>query len=536
MTFFTMFRRRAKPARQLVAKVDDDLALLLEEWRLEHSSDELARAGVTSIKAIEEDFHVSQVAMLGLRSEDEKQFYRFLEDRKSAFESRIHKEEEERRQAEEERRRMEEERQPPSATLPVKWAGLFALAAAGGCCLEDLRLRAGCCVLLLILAVMPALIIELLLLYVKNDAKGICGRMRVEREAGAKYYGCRALAALARNTENIRAIDHEAVLGALREHKTSAGVCRYGCRALRRMAIDAHNQAKIAKTDGVHLILQAMLAHKADVGVQKEGVEGLLKISCNADTLSKIIAEDGVIVCLEAMKQFPECSGLQESGCEIMRHLAVNNDNKQKIVDAQGIEILIACLDRHLGHAGVVMQSCWALRRLAFHPDDNQKKAADADFLALLLVAINLRAKKSDTGIPHQDDNKKLISNQGAISVILDAMRANEAHAGVQEQGCAVLENLAHDNSNKVRIAEAGGIPVILVAMRAHTTHTGVQVRVHAWIVLPVFVDAHMHHAVRNKDVGRCGISQSMPPTSRQLRIRRRLGTSSKAESLSPAL
>ena len=77
-----------------------------------------------------------------------------------------------------------------------------------------------------------------------------------------------------------------------------------------RIAIDAHNQAKIANSDGVLLILKAMLAHQADVEVQKEAAFALLKISGNSDTLSKIAAADGIAVCLEAMRNFSQNSDL----------------------------------------------------------------------------------------------------------------------------------------------------------------------------------------------------------------------------------
>jgi hypothetical protein len=484
--------------------LDEDLVQLLKDWQLGGAVGALGRAGVTSVRAIEEEFHVTEVGRLSLRADDEARFYRLLEDRKRAFETRIHEEEEKRqRQADEHRRRLEEELHPPQARTHWKWA-CVALAAAGGVCLQDWRLRVCAFVVLSLLAASPPLVIELVLLYFKGDVKGICRITRAERKPEIQCCGCQALARLARNTENIQAIDHEVILASLRGHTRHAGICRHGCQALRRsslsifsrdclaapaelsdkrlarmsrIAIDAHNQAKIANSDGVLLIVKAMLAHKSDVSVQKEGAFALLKISSNSDTHSKIAAADGIAVCLEAMRQFSQNSDLQRIGCEVMRHLAVNTANKQKIAEANGIEIILDSMRKHPGHPGVVMQGCWALRRIAFHPDDNQKKGADADILASILEAINLRTKEStEIGVLVQD-HKKLISDKGAITIILDSMHAHEADASVQEQGCALLENLAHDYSNKQTIADAGGIAVVLIAMRTHTTHTGVQVR-----------------------------------------------------------
>ena len=217
-----------------VTQLDDDLVRLLKDWQLEGAAGALGRAGVTSVRAIEEEFHVTEVPRLSLSAVDETRFYRLLEDRNRAFETRIHEEEEERqRQAADHRRRLEEELHPPQARTQCKWAGV-ALAAAAAICLQDWRLRGCAFVVLSLLAASPALVLELVLLYVKGDAEGICRIIRGWREPDIKSWGCRALARLARNTENIQAIDHEVILGSLREHARHAGICRHGCRALRR--------------------------------------------------------------------------------------------------------------------------------------------------------------------------------------------------------------------------------------------------------------------------------------------------------------
>ena len=48
---------------------------------------------------------------------------------------------------------------------------------------------------------------------------------------------------------------------------------------------------------------------------------------------------------------------------------------------------------------------------------------------------------------------------QGDVPGIIEAMEKHKEHAGVREQGCGALRNLAANNAkNKVMIAEAGGI------------------------------------------------------------------------------
>ena len=69
-----------------------------------------------------------------------------------------------------------------------------------------------------------------------------------------------------------------------------------------------------------------------------------------------------------------------------------------------------------------------------------------------------------------------LIANAGGIVAILSGMKDHIDHAGVQEQGCGALRNLANNVENRVSIANAGGmIAAIVSGMKAHTDHAGVQ-------------------------------------------------------------
>jgi hypothetical protein len=65
--------------------------------------------------------------------------------------------------------------------------------------------------------------------------------------------------------------------------------------------------------------------------------------------------------------------------------------------------------------------------------------------------------------------------DMGDFAGIVRSMRAHEGHAGVQEQGCVALCNLAGNADNQVKVAQAGGIEVVISAMRKHEGHAGVQ-------------------------------------------------------------
>ena len=58
---------------------------------------------------------------------------------------------------------------------------------------------------------------------------------------------------------------------------------------------------------------------------------------------------------------------------------------------------------------------------------------------------------------------------------IMREMKQYKQNAGVQEQGCEALGNLALNAENQVKIAEAGGIEAIMRGMEQHRKHAGVQ-------------------------------------------------------------
>jgi hypothetical protein len=55
------------------------------------------------------------------------------------------------------------------------------------------------------------------------------------------------------------------------------------------------------------------------------------------------------------------------------------------------------------------------------------------------------------------------------------AMQAHKTSAGVQEQACAAMKNLAVNPDNQVAVAAAGGIVAVVAAMQAHKRSAGVQ-------------------------------------------------------------
>jgi len=87
-----------------------------------------------------------------------------------------------------------------------------------------------------------------------------------------------------------------------------------------------------------------------------------------------------------------------------------------------------------------------------------------------LLLPLALRKQKL-RGQKHQmmsmiNDTETVMA--GALDCIVVAMMEHREHAGVQEEGCAVLVNLAYIDNQKIAIASSGGLVILLAAMTAH--------------------------------------------------------------------
>ena len=92
------------------------------------------------------------------------------------------------------------------------------------------------------------------------------------------------------------------------------------------------------------------------------------------------------------------------------------------------VPAIVAGLQAHVNHPGVVQAACKALFHLSEANDEHDETIARS------------------------------------IKLILSCLRTHKMVAGVQEQGCRLLKNLAAIDANQRSIAFDGGIKVIFVA------------------------------------------------------------------------
>ena len=78
--------------------------------------------------------------------------------------------------------------------------------------------------------------------------------------------------------------------------------------------------------------------------------------------------------------------------------------------------------------------------------------------------------------LARSEENKTIISHEGGIEVIINAMDNHILNVDVQKYSCKALSSLTHhSDENRVTVPSEGGIQVILRAMKLHSSHTGIQ-------------------------------------------------------------
>ena len=180
-------------------------------------------------------------------------------------------------------------------------------------------------------------------------------------------------------------------------------------------------------------------------------------------TIEHLESRGDIAALVRGMKTYAAHTSIQEKGCDVLLNLTPSVGDEYQSIRRQKIPW------KGMGEKYEAMASAGVIG-VVCHAISTTPTIAATGCRLLKLLARN-------------DDNSIKIAEQGGISVILEAMRTHTSHAGVQEEGCGALRNLAVNAGNKIKInffklikiTEQGGIEVILKAMRTHTSDAGVQ-------------------------------------------------------------
>eukprot|EP00945_MAST-04E_sp_MAST-4E-sp1_P003866 g3866.t1 len=134
---------------------------------------------------------------------------------------------------------------------------------------------------------------------------------------------------------------------------------------------------------------------------------------------------------------------------------AANNEEHsiqevRQCIESKNASKVIEIMWKFQHHAGIQREGCEALWRMIRPAMDTLYK--DADHAMEVTIA-----------------------KEGGIQRILKSMNEHASSAGVQEQGCWALRNLAGNDDNEVTIAKDGGIQRILKSMNEHASSAAVQ-------------------------------------------------------------
>eukprot|EP00940_MAST-03C_sp_MAST-3C-sp2_P001689 g1689.t1 len=344
--------------------------------------------------------------------------------------------------------------------------------------------------------------LHMLMLFAYNDAErqkeiarlggieAIVRAMRAHRSiVGIQDYACGALANLANNAENQKRIVKEggidAVLRAMESHKASEGVQAQGCGALSNIAMATNgteNAERIAKEDGIAVVLRAMETHKTIESVQLYGVVALQKIGCTAELLKRIGTEGGVEAILRAMESQEKSEGIQQFGCTALYNLALDAENQKRIAKKGGIAAVLRAMESHKKSEGVQLQGCMALACLAENNAENKKLIAKEGGATALVRAMESHKtseavqKYGNMALEGICENFECVAKAGDIATILGTMSLLPKSSSVQAGACDVLYTLVSDSSeNQARITKEGGIDAVHRALRNFPSDSHVQ-------------------------------------------------------------
>lgn len=242
------------------------------------------------------------------------------------------------------------------------------------------------------------------------------------------------------------------VLESMAKFKGSDGVAEMACFALGRIAApSAELKSKAMAAGSLSAVLTAMRDHPSAAGVLARGC-GALSSFAFGDGLDSVVArEGGIEAIVKAMAAVPGDAALQEAGCDALASIARLNESEAAVAAAGGVgSFLIGC-----GDVTAVAQL-----------DGNEDKVASAGGIKACLSA--MKAHPKERGVQAAalaalcsmtavfSSNKAKAAEAGGIAAASDALRAFADDAAIQERGCRLLAHIAGNGDFRRVVRDAG--------------------------------------------------------------------------------
>ena len=204
------------------------------------------------------------------------------------------------------------------------------------------------------------------------------------------------------------------------------------------------------------------------------------KFECSIESLK---SQKNIAAIVGGMKLHATHAGIQDKACEAVLALTpcVEAEEWQKIRDEKGdaydsvmakyaefaklgvIEHLVQVLSLHMQSTSAVISTCKIIRCISRNAD-NKVLIAKEGGIPKILAALDCAL--CSVGFPLAPPGQRGFCAGGDLD--------HAQHAGVVENACAAVKNLAVNDENRVLIAKEGGIPLILAALDNHAKHAGV--------------------------------------------------------------
>ncbi|KEG13036.1 hypothetical protein DQ04_01251090 [Trypanosoma grayi] len=296
-----------------------------------------------------------------------------------------------------------------------------------------------------------------------------------------QMHGCVALSYLSWNNEaNSAQITsnngYSVIVDAMRNHVHNYEVQEHASRALANIGTVPSEEL----TPALEQIVAAMRRHDQVSEVQEEACRAIVTLSLVSPTYKDKLYELNCVECVvAAMRNFRSNQVVQQEACNALAHLAYEHAKLNKAVtELKGVEALLLAMKTYVNAPKVQLNACGGLSALAFDNTVAQQQIYDLGGVACVIRAMENfeRLRMLELGcsvlgtLAWNAEIKEKVAVV-AIPEILKAMRVHHNSPLLQKSTCRAISQFAFNSeNNRQLLSESGAIPLIVNAMRTHIT------------------------------------------------------------------
>ena len=272
--------------------------------------------------------------------------------------------------------------------------------------------------------------------------------------------------------------------------------CNFLC-----LALQSHGCGQaVVEAGGVGAVVVAMRAHTGDLDMQLYGCNLLESVAMFSWPGRQAVVEaGGVDAVLNAMKAHDD-DCMQRNACDALCRVAVDDEGRQAVVEAGGVKTVMEMMQAHAGDLGVQQSGCKFLycvatdgegppnyrTRMMFEEqgvDKGKLAVVEASACGVEVVVAAMQAHTGDLDL--QQNGCAVLSNvavdnaswleEGGVGAAIAAMRAHTGDLDVQRNGCVMLYHVQLEGEGRQVVVEEGGVETVVAAMRAHPGNLDVQ-------------------------------------------------------------